>query len=174
MCDESEEEGKIDELELILNPKVYNRHPIVGDQASATGNVTQSQLREKHWYSLRIKFEYLWRTYVEVNVHIIGKKRIYPLEVQVRALKLMDAILILAIHFKQFEYGWYRAERSYLNYDWFIQLRLMEMCRLNLNVKEKDLWLARAWVLYKDVLEKDNSKVQGNYNFVKFMISVMI
>lgn len=172
ICVELEDPEIEETFELLNNPSVFERKRTILDS-----NVTpedqkrlQDCLRQKHWMDIRIRFEYLWRTLIEANTTNSKEEgREFPTDVFALANKLLEAIIHVGKHFEENEYVWYWAERSGISRIFNIQVLLIKLCRKNAHGKEKNLWYARAFALYKQICDKPDCEILGNYDYVKFM-----
>lgn len=132
----------------------------------------QSKLREKHWLSLRVRFEYAWKRIIEQNGKEIPKQKRLPPKMYDIAATLIDAIIVLSIYFEEYEYGWYWSEKTGIIPELKILAALMKCCRFAAQSGEKELWTGRAWVLYKQVLEMRCHVLLGNEEYITFMEQV--
>ena len=134
---------------------------------------SQDELRKKHWLSLRIRFEYAWRHFVESKATTSVKEQPLSPEIQSMGSHLLYSIMVLAIHFNEFEYAWYWSERREIEIDFSILVVLMRCCRAAIKTNDKSLWSGRAWVLYKDCLTYDDEKwAEFDFEYVLFMNEV--
>jgi hypothetical protein len=170
------EEIAEDDLEMIENPPTLTRYKSLLDccitpQESA---MLQSQLRQKHWLSLRIRFEYVWRRIIEANANATIKEKALPLEIHKIAVELVHSIIILALYFEEYEYAWYWPERSGLKTELEILVDLMRCCREAMKKCQPEIWTARGWVLYKDILEMKQRDITGTEEYISFMEQVSL
>ena len=149
------EDPEVEEMfELLNNPPVFERKRSILDSQITPEEQKQLQdnFRQKHWMGLRIRFEYLWRTLIEANTTNTKEDgREFPKEVFALANKLLEAIIQIGKHFVEIEYVWYWAERSGISRKFNIQILLIKLCRNCIHRKDKDVWCARGFALYKQV-----------------------
>ncbi|KAI8928300.1 hypothetical protein BC831DRAFT_124853 [Entophlyctis helioformis] len=109
------------------------------------------------WTRLRLRFEEVWRWYVRVVGVTDWSGPLEP-DVQVvktNALELMNAIVTLGRAYGEYEYVWYLFETATL-LDFSVYVEVMAVCRearLGCDDKERSVWEARAWVVYRKSLD---------------------
>ena len=136
--------------------------------------LSQQELRNKHWLSLRIRFEYAWRHFVESKATTSVKEQPLSPEIQSMGAHLLYSIMVLTIHFEEYEYAWYWSERREIDVDFSVLVVLMRCCRAAIKTGDKSLWSGRAWVLYKDCLTFDDDKwSEHDFEYVLFMNEVI-
>ena len=156
-----------EDIEDAENPSVSRQTSFV--EASLQPPVDlQEDLKTKHWESVAIKFEQSWEG------HIVKDGLVMTKELAQDAVVLLSAGITLAVHFDQYEIGWNWAERSTLLKDWQILVNSVRLCRKAAVAvpDERELWKARAWVLYKIVLEYGRDEIIQNNLYIEFMAEV--
>jgi hypothetical protein len=169
------EEVEEEDLEMLDTPPVLQRYKSLLDccitpEESA---LLQSRLRQKHWLSLRVRFEYVWRRIIEANSYASPKEKALPKEIHRIAVELVHSIILLGIHFKEYEYAWYWPERSGLTSDMEILVDLIKCCKKAVNGPQPEVWTARGWVLYKEILEMKQHDIIGSEHYISFMEQVI-
>ncbi|KAJ3269858.1 hypothetical protein HDV01_000864 [Terramyces sp. JEL0728] len=129
----------------------------------------QRKIREKHWLTLRIKFEFAWQELIEVPAGGYSRGPELNYTLQRKAVSLIKSIVVLANHFQQYEYAWYWPERARLVFDWSLLYNLIKTCRIANKEEPSPVWVARGWVLYKQVLENMKQSLKGMKKYVSFM-----
>ncbi|KAJ3348578.1 hypothetical protein HDU91_006544 [Kappamyces sp. JEL0680] len=163
-----ESEGLMDDaLEPRVFLKGFSRIKSFVECALAPADVDlQQKLAQRHWLTLRVKFEVAWRGHVEAKAESVKK---WSKAVREDATTLLAAISTLALHFNELEYVWYWGERSTLTDQWRIMLLAIKACRLGALSSDSKIWIARGWVLYRKVLEYPKSKITGSVEYSEFM-----
>ncbi|KAI8896489.1 hypothetical protein BC833DRAFT_622075 [Globomyces pollinis-pini] len=169
--------AKVDEIETEVQQLEDPSKPFVRRQSLLDCAIDpnpenlQQKLRERHWLSLRIKFETAWRHSVEAESEGTVKDSGRTVAVQNQAIDLIESLIILATHFKQYEYGWYWSERCGISQNWRLLIALIRCCRESIKdeIDQKQIWRARGWTLYKQLLESDRPFIYGNPNYSVFM-----
>ncbi|KAJ3311925.1 hypothetical protein HDV04_003534 [Boothiomyces sp. JEL0838] len=157
-------------LENTERPPALNRRKSLLDVIdSEEQSQMQQKIREKHWLTLRVKFEFAWQELIEVPAGGYSRGPELNYTLQRKAVSLIKSIVILANHFKQYEYAWYWPERANLVFDWSLIYNLIKTCRLAFKEEASPVWIARGWVLYKQVLENMKLSKKGMQTYVSFM-----
>ncbi|KAJ3256776.1 hypothetical protein HK103_005150 [Boothiomyces macroporosus] len=157
-------------LENTERPPALNRRKSLLDVIdSEEQSQVQQKIREKHWLTLRVKFEFAWQELIEVPAGGYSRGPELNYTLQRKAVSLIKSIVILANHFKQYEYAWYWPERANLVFDWSLIYNLIKTCRLAFKEEASPVWIARGWVLYKQVLENMKLSKKGMQTYVSFM-----
>ncbi|KAJ3319748.1 hypothetical protein HDV06_005949 [Boothiomyces sp. JEL0866] len=157
-------------LENTEKPPALNRRKSLLDVIEAEEQTQmQQKIREKHWLTLRVKFEFAWQELIEVPAGGYSRGPELNYTLQRKAVSLIRSIVILANHFKQYEYSWYWPERARLVFDWSLIYSLVKTCRLAFKEDSSPVWIARGWVLYKQVLENMKLSKRGINTYVTFM-----
>jgi hypothetical protein len=167
--DEEEANGDLEKLE---HPETFKQLKSLLDCYISDNEcqVLQSKLREKHWLSLRVRFEYVWKRIIDPNENT--KQNRLPPKLYQMAATLIDAIIELSIYFEEYDYGWHWLEKTGIISELKLLAALMKCCRLAAQKNEKELWTGRAWVLYKQVLEMRCHVLRGNEDYITFMEQV--
>ncbi|KAI8904765.1 hypothetical protein EDD86DRAFT_75257 [Gorgonomyces haynaldii] len=151
-----------------LSPRIMQQMPqlIQAAQEEERPSFHETNLN-RHWVSVRVKFEYVYR-------HYFGgyeQHHQVPFMVRREASHIFRHLVHLCIDFREFEYGWYWFERSFLKQDWNALLGVSELCKAASD--HDSLWNARMWAVYATVIQMGHKQIAGSPDYPQFMYNVI-